>query len=227
MFERYFRQQIVQLLEKAGIGVDGRQPYDMIVHDQRLFQRILSSGNLGLGEAFMEGWWDCPELDDFFFRVLRARVDNDLVTPAAILGALAGKLFNFQLKSRSYRVAEKHYNIGNDLFRGMLDSNMLYSCAYWENTDDLRKAQENKLRLIFNKLMLEPGMRVLDIGCGWGGSRKICRGIIRGSRHRDNHLDRTGEGGSQHVQRPSRRNQADGLPGPRRNIRPDILDRDV
>jgi|GEM_PF-5899946 len=66
MFERYFRQQIVQLLEKAGIGVDGRQPYDMIVHDQRLFQRILSSGNLGLGEAFMEGWWDCPELDDFF-----------------------------------------------------------------------------------------------------------------------------------------------------------------
>ncbi|MEC9487035.1 MAG: cyclopropane fatty acyl phospholipid synthase [Prosthecochloris sp.] len=172
MLENFFRTQVEQLLDRAGIAINGSAPWDMDVHDNRLFQRILTQGNLGLGEAYMEGWWDCRALDEFFFRILRAGINRNVVTPSLLLGALAGHLFNLQLPSRSLSVARKHYNLGNDLFRGMLDSNMNYSCGYWHNTADLQEAQEQKLKLIFNKLMLEPGMKVLDIGCGWGGAAK-------------------------------------------------------
>ncbi len=173
MLQAYFQKQIEKILDQGGIHVNGSDPWDMQVHDNRVFHRILSQGNLGLGEAYMDGWWDCQALDEFFFRVLRSRSHKNIVTPSLILSALVGKIFNLQIRSRAFAVGERHYNIGNELFQGMLDSNMHYSCAYWENTNELSIAQEKKLRLIFNKLMLKQGQRILDIGCGWGGAAKF------------------------------------------------------
>ncbi|MCW8798238.1 MAG: cyclopropane fatty acyl phospholipid synthase [Prosthecochloris sp.] len=173
MLHTYFQKQIEKILAQGGIHVNGSDPWDMQVHDNRLFQRILTQGNLGLGEAYMDGWWECQALDQFFFRVLRSKAQDNIVSPSIIFSALIGRLFNLQARSRAFTVGEQHYNMGNELFQGMLDSNMHYSCAYWKNTDKLSIAQENKLRLVFNKLMLQPGQRVLDIGCGWGGAAKF------------------------------------------------------
>src|SRR3990167_5385431 len=76
---------------------------------------------------------------------------------------------NLQSVARAFSVAERHYDLGNDLFAAMLDSRMVYSCAYWAHADDLEQAQFDKLELIGRKLDLQPGERLLDVGCGWGG----------------------------------------------------------
>ncbi len=158
------------LLSNAGITINGRAPCDLCVRNNHLYARVLSEGSLGLGESYMDGWWDCEALDDFFFRIARSDVYN--ITPknlSAICLYLQAKLMNMQSASRAFQVGEQHYDLGNDLFNVMLDKNMLYSCGYWHNAHTLDEAQENKCDLICKKLYLKPGMKVLDIGCGWGG----------------------------------------------------------
>ena len=78
-------------------------------------------------------------------------------------------LLNLQSKARSGASVEAHYDIGNDLYTRMLDPRMVYTCGYWKNAKTLAEAQEAKLDLVCRKVGLKPGMRVLDLGCGWGG----------------------------------------------------------
>lgn len=161
---------IKELLSSAGITINGGNPWDIRINDDRLFTRVLSSKNLGLGEAYMEGWWDCRQLDEFFYRILKARLDGKIRAGyKIILGSLSAILFNMQSKKRSGIVAEQHYNLGNDLFLSFLDPHNQYSCAYFDGTEDLNEAQIKKMELICKKLALQPGDQVLDIGCGWGG----------------------------------------------------------
>lgn len=117
----------------------------------------------------MEGWWDCESLDQFFTRVFRAKLPEQVVNWRDGLWSLQARLFNYQKVSRAYQVGRHHYDLGNDLYRLMLDKRMIYSCAYWKNAATLDQAQEDKLDLICRKLQLQPSMRLLDIGCGWGG----------------------------------------------------------
>jgi len=158
-----------ELLSLAGITVNGKNPYDVQVHNRGFYQRVLRDGALGLGESYMDGWWDCQALDQFITKILLA----DL--PAKVKGSfkltwhvLNSKLFNLQRTSRAYQVGERHYDIGNDLYKAMLDKRMLYSCGYWKTAKDLDEAQEAKLKLVCQKINLERGMSVLDLGCGWG-----------------------------------------------------------
>jgi len=129
---------------------------------------------MGLGESYMEGWWDVESLDECIFRVIRGRLKEqvhlDLETLFLFLGM---KVTNRQRKSKAGIVGEHHYDRGNDLFEAMLDKNMAYSCGFWDDANSLDEAQENKLDLICKKLGLEPGMTVLDIGCGWGSFSKF------------------------------------------------------
>ncbi|HWV63130.1 MAG TPA: cyclopropane fatty acyl phospholipid synthase, partial [Oxalicibacterium sp.] len=81
---------------------------------------------------------------------------------------LAAKLLNRQDMRRARQVGEVHYDLGNDFYAAMLDSRMTYTCGYWEQASNLEQAQVAKLDMICRKLQLKPGMRVLDIGCGWG-----------------------------------------------------------
>lgn len=158
------------LLNQAGITLNGDRPYDITVHDQRFYQRLLQEGSLGLGESYMDGWWDCPRLDSFFERVLRAKLDQRLPTHLSDIARVAfTRLVNRQSVRRAWIVGKRHYDLGNDLFRAMLDPAMQYSCAYWKDAHTLEAAQQAKLQLICEKLHLQPGMRLLDIGCGWGG----------------------------------------------------------
>lgn len=121
----------------------------------------------------MDGWWECEALDQLFYRVLRARLDQELGWSWELLWKLLKAfVLNRQSPARAWEVGEEHYDRGNDLFRHMLDDRMVYSCGYWRRADTLAEAQTAKLDLICQELDLQPGMRVLDIGCGWGGFAK-------------------------------------------------------
>ena len=159
-----------ELLATAGITVGGSEPWDMQVRDERLWTRILRDGTLGVGEAYVEGWWDVPALDQFIDRVLRVHLadtlrDNWMLVPHV----LRARVFNLQTIRRSLGAVQHHYDLGDDLYEAMLDRRMLYTCALWTDAQTLDEAQEAKLALVCRKLGLRPGMRVLDLGCGWGG----------------------------------------------------------
>jgi len=163
---------IVDLLAQAGIAVNGNAPWDLQVFDPSFYRQVLSRGSLGAGEAYIDGLWDVYRLDEFFHRILRADIDKKIQgwTRLRVAGSwLRNLLMNPQAPRRAYVVGERHYDIGNDVFEAMLDPTMSYSCGYWANASTLAEAQEHKLRLICRKLELQPGQRVLDIGCGWGG----------------------------------------------------------
>jgi cyclopropane-fatty-acyl-phospholipid synthase len=161
---------VQQLLDFAEVQIDGHAPCDIQVHNPEFYPRVIAGGSLALGESYMDGWWDCDALDQFFERILAARLDKKARKSIALLGAaLKARLTRIHGRSRAFEVGRWHYDIGNDLFELMLDRRMNYSCAYWQEADTLDKAQEAKLELTCRKLGLEPGMRVLDIGCGWGG----------------------------------------------------------
>ncbi len=164
---------VTELLQAADITINGKQPWDIQIHNEQLYVRALNQGSLGMGEAYMDGWWDCARLDDFFARVISADLENKIKKSYGLLFKIAmAKLFNLQSKKRSLEVGKKHYDIGNKLYQFMLDSRMNYSCGYWKNASDLETAQLAKLELVCQKLKLQPGMRLLDIGCGWGGLAK-------------------------------------------------------
>lgn len=165
-----FKDRAQQLLDFAGIRINGKRKYDIQVHNDDLYQRVFSQGSLGLGEAYAERWWDCEELDEFFYRVLSAELEHKIISIKDLLTCLKATLCNLQKPTRAFTIGEHHYDMGDDLYEAMLDKRMTYSCAYWKRSRSLDKAQENKLDLIFKKLGLKPGMRVLDIGCGWGGA---------------------------------------------------------
>lgn len=164
------RRRVEALLADTDVRINGDRSWDIRVHDERLFSRVLAQGTLGLGEAYMEGWWDCEQIDEMIHKVLRARIDRKVRSRAVVKDALLARLSNRQTKRRAKQVGRRHYDIGNELYTRMLDKRMLYSCGYWKNAADLDEAQEAKLELSAQKLQLKPGMRVLDIGCGWGGT---------------------------------------------------------
>jgi cyclopropane-fatty-acyl-phospholipid synthase len=158
-----------EILGLAGVQIDGTNPWDIRVHNQEFYRRAITEGELGLGESYMDGWWDAEKVDEFIERILRAKLDEKIKRKFSVLFSLfMARIFNLQSKSRAFIVGERHYDLGNDLFQNMLDRRMNYSCAYWKDAGTLDEAQENKLELICRKLYLKPGMRVLDIGCGWG-----------------------------------------------------------
>jgi len=167
------KQTTEDIFSIADINIDGNRPWDIQVHDNRFYQRVLAQGSLGLGESYMDGWWDCEKLDEFFYRVLKADLSKKVKVKAVLLGILKAKVINMQSKGRSKKVAKEHYDLSPKLYESFLDPYNQYTCGYFKNTSNLNKAQEQKLDLICKKLKLSPKDKVLDIGCGWGGFAKF------------------------------------------------------
>ena len=162
------QKTISDMLALADIEINGVNAWDIQVKNDRLYERILSEGPLGLGESYMDGDWDCEALDEFINKIVRAQLESKIQPIKMLLPVAQAWLINRQRKARAFDIGEQHYDIGNDLYTRMLDSRMTYTCGYWKDSDNLEDAQVAKLDLICRKLNLRPGMRVLDIGCGWG-----------------------------------------------------------
>lgn len=162
--------QIVGFLNKASIEINGSQPWDMHIHHPGTLSRIAKNPSLGAGESYMDGWWDCLQLDEFFSRIFWHTDVSKIYTTSAYLNfKIKNMLINPNSKKRSLKVAEQHYNIGNNLYVAMLGDSMAYTCGYWKNTNDLTQAQNQKYDLVCRKLNLQPGEKVLELGCGFGG----------------------------------------------------------
>ncbi|NOY38265.1 MAG: cyclopropane fatty acyl phospholipid synthase [Chlorobi bacterium] len=168
------KEFVKELIRDSGITLNGDNPWDIHVHDERFYRRLITDGVLGVGESYMDGWWDCDALDEFFNRIIRAGINKKIEGNwKFMLFVLRTRLFNMQNKVRSRKVSEQHYDLGNDLFTRMLDKRLNYTAAYWKNAINLDEAQEAKLDLVCRKLELKEGMSVLELGCGWGSFAKF------------------------------------------------------
>ena len=166
------KEIITRIAARAGVTVNDHNPWDIQVHNDDFYPRVMRQLHLGLGESYMDGWWDCQHLDEFFFKVLRADLDEELRNWRIVVHHLKARIVNLQTKSKSLVVAQKHYDAGNDLYARMLGESMAYTCGYWKGAKNLDEAQDAKFELICKKIGLKPGMTVLDLGCGFGGFLK-------------------------------------------------------
>ncbi len=172
MLKNCIKKRITNQFLRAGIQVNGPNPWDPQIKEEEFFPRVLFEGSLGLGESYMDEWFDVEQLDEFIYRILAAGLSRDSFLHSLVTW-MATVIYNPQSKKRSLVVGKQHYDLCPHLFQDMLDKRMTYSCAYWRNAKNLDEAQEAKLDLICRKLYLRPGMKVLDVGCGWGSFSKF------------------------------------------------------
>lgn len=162
------KEQLQKLLNLADVKINGDRPWDIQINNKDFYKRVLSGGSLALGESYMDGWWDCEQLDEFFNKILSTNLEKEIMTPKMILKVIQAKLFNLQTRVRTKKAVAYHYDKGNELYKAMLDKRMTYTCGYWKGAKNLDEAQEQKLDMVCKKARLKKGMKVIDIGCGWG-----------------------------------------------------------
>jgi cyclopropane-fatty-acyl-phospholipid synthase len=167
------RASAQKILGLADIKIDGDRSWDIHAHNEKFFQRLFIQGSLGLGESYMDGWWDAERLDEFFHKVIKAGLSKQVNQLKLIGPYIKASLLNLQSRSRVFQVGKTHYDLGNDFFQHMLDKRLVYTCAFWNDAKSLDEAQEAKLDLVCRKIGLKSGDNVLDIGCGWGSFAKF------------------------------------------------------
>jgi cyclopropane-fatty-acyl-phospholipid synthase len=171
----FFERKVTELFSLAGVQINGSEPFDIQVHNQDFFRRFLTDGRLGLGESYMDGWWDCEKIDEMLYRLITAEkvIVSHVRTPKTLLNMFVSKIVPHGGKWRSQEIGKFHYDIGNELYERILDPYMNYTCGYWAGgATTLEQAQHDKMDRICTKLTIKPGMKLLDIGCGWGGFAK-------------------------------------------------------
>jgi len=170
-----FQKKVTDLLSLAGVQVNGPNPYDIEVLDSRFYKRFLIDGRLGLGESYQDGWWECDRIDEMLHRIFSAEklIVRHVKTATTLIEMAMGKVVPHGSRSRSHEIASFHYDLGNDFYSKILGKYPAYSCGYWaDGAKTLEDAQVSKMDRICKKLHLEPGMSLLDIGCGWGAFAK-------------------------------------------------------
>ena len=167
------KQKAIELFKKADIEINGSRAWDIQVKDERFYKRLLFHGSIALGECYVDGWWDCKDVEKLIYNILHYRLVDPRTYELNHFGAsffkntrfIWKRIINSQSVSRSAKDVKYHYNLGNDLFEATLDKYMNYSCGYFKKAKDLDKAQFDKMELICKKLHLKKGMTVLEIGC--------------------------------------------------------------
>lgn len=169
----FAKQKITRIFHEAGITVQGKNDWDIQVHDERFYNCVLMKWSLGFGESYIDGWWDTKALDQLIHKIYTTNIENKNKNLPGKIDKYKAKLINQQTKLRAQKVAHVHYDLGNDMYATMLGDTMQYTCAYWKKAQTLDEAQFDKLDLICKKLQLQKGEKVLELGCGWGGFAKF------------------------------------------------------
>ncbi len=167
-----YEKAVKNLIKDSDITIGKGDGFDISVLDDDFYRRVFSDGSLGLGESYMDGMWESKNIDVLVYKLIRSGVDKKVRNWKVFLGVLYSAVINSGSKLRSFNIGKKHYDIGNDLYKKMLDKRMVYTCGYWKDASNLDEAQEHKLDLVCRKLYLKPNMKVLDIGCGFGSFAK-------------------------------------------------------
>ena len=164
------KKLVTNTLKKAGVEINGKNPWDIKILDERFYEDVAARGSLGLGESYMKGWWKADSIDELVYRLWKSGIGKREKFGFLVKSFFGTKrlLTNTGSEKRSSEIGEKHYDIGTDLYSQMLGKYMVYSCGYWERAENLDNSQIDKMEMICKKLYLEPGMTVLDIGCGYG-----------------------------------------------------------
>ncbi|WP_299717645.1 cyclopropane-fatty-acyl-phospholipid synthase family protein [Tardiphaga sp.] len=154
-------------------GVEPGPAASMTIYGYGFASRLVNGGDIGVAEAYLHGEWDTPDLTQFLYLFC---VNHDLIQ--AMLGdnpmmrfvQIVRHWFNRNTRRQAKRNIYAHYDIGNAFYSAWLDPSMTYSSAIFEDgTQDLTAAQNNKYRRLAEAIDLQPGHKVLEIGCGWGG----------------------------------------------------------
>ncbi len=156
-------------IKESGINLNGNSNCDPKIYNFKFYSRVIRDGSLGLGESYVDGWWDCKNLDEMICKLLISNMEDKVKGKFIhIKNNLLARIINMQSINRAFEVAHKHYDVGNELYENMLDETMSYSCGYWKNSNNLLEAQNAKLDLVCKKLQLKDNEDILEIGCGWG-----------------------------------------------------------
>jgi cyclopropane-fatty-acyl-phospholipid synthase len=171
LLDRFTHAPVRRAFAQADIVIGGRRAWDIRIHDDSFYLRMATNPAFQIGETYLDGVWDCDAIDEMFYRLVSSGVAASAETRGTFrLRNTLARVFNMQSRARAKEVALAHYDLDLELYRGMLDDTLTYTCAYWENLDgSLADAQRAKLALACDKLELEPGQSLLDIGCGFGG----------------------------------------------------------
>ncbi len=159
---------IESLLDGTGILINGGNSYDPQIYNDNFYSRVLRDGSLGLGESYMDNWWDCQNIDQFIHKILNANLDQKIIKNwDVVLGIIHSFFFNAGRQSKAFEIGQRHYDLGNDLYKAMLDKRLTYTGGYWKDAQNLDQAQEAKLDLVCRKIGLRSGQKLGDIGSGY------------------------------------------------------------
>ena len=204
----------------------------MKLYNYGFASRLLNGGDIGIAEAYLRGEWDTPDLTQFLYLFC---VNHDLIQPMLadkplMRSQMVRHWFNRNTRRQARRNIYAHYDIGNAFYSAWLDPSMTYSSALFEDdTADLTAAQNNKYRRLAEALDLQPGQKLLEIGCGWGGFAEYAAKTYGASGRPHHQRGAARFRASAHPEgRPLRpgRNPSAGLSRRARPVRPDRLHRD-
>ena len=160
----------------------GQHPHaSMCLHNWQVFGAVLRSGDIGLAEGYIAQDWSTPHLADLLRLLMANRHALESLVYGGWWGRLAYRLrhlLNRNTRAGSRRNIHAHYDLGNDFYRLWLDPSMNYSSAWFQGDlqGDLTQAQHAKVRRALHSAAVQPGQRVLEIGCGWGALAEMAAG---------------------------------------------------
>jgi len=150
------------------------EPISILVRDTRVFQLIISRGDIGVAESYFKNYWHTDNLEPFLHLAIKNRPALEALIYGSWWGSLIYKIkhfFNKNTKSGSKKNIQAHYDLGNNFYSLWLDPTMMYSSAIFSGDSDktLEQAQKDKCQRILASLNNQEGDHILEVGCGWGG----------------------------------------------------------